>query len=188
MAVRLMAVREITGGTRRTCPTLGPGYPPREPELSDQPHGTTAAATSATAASPADPRADGGALAARYGRTPGSRRRAKALAIAAAAAIVVVFGAWALWAGPGQDDHGLDNDVVGYQVLSEHSTVVHSTISVDPGTRASCAVQALDKSYAIVGWKVITLPVSDERTRSVSTEVATTTRAVTGLIHSCWVP
>lgn len=178
-----MAVREITGGTRRTCPTLAPGYPPREPELSDQHHGTTAAATS-----PADPRADGGALAARYGRTPGTRRRAKALAIAAAAAIVVVFGAWALWAGPGQDDHGLDNDVIGYQVLSDHSTVVHSTVSVDPGTRASCAVQALDKSYTIVGWKVVTLPVSSERTRSVSTEVATTTRAVTGLIHSCWVP
>lgn len=101
---------------------------------------------------------------------------------------MVVFGAWALWAGPGQDDHGLDNDVIGYQVLSDHSTVVHSTVSVDPGTRASCAVQALDKSYTIVGWKVVTLPVSSERTRSVSTEVATTTRAVTGLIHSCWVP
>ncbi len=158
---------------------------PGSPELSDQHHGTTAA-TSADAS--ADPRAAGGALAARYGRSPGARRRAKALAIAAAAAVVVVFGAWALWAGPGQDDHGLDNDVIGYQVLSDHSTVVHSSISVDPGTRASCAVQALDKSYTIVGWKVVTLPVSSERTRSVSTEVATTTRAVTGLIHSCWIP
>jgi hypothetical protein len=81
----------------------------------------------------------------------------------------VVFAAWVIWAG-------LD------------STVVHSQVSVDPGVRAKCAVQVLDKSYSIVGWKEITLAPSEQRTRSVSTEVTTTTRGVTGLIHDCWIP
>ncbi|QSB24777.1 DUF4307 domain-containing protein [Curtobacterium sp. 24E2] len=57
-----------------------------------------------------------------------------------------------------------------------------------PGVRAKCAVQVLDKSYSIVGWKEITLAPSEQRTRSVSTEVTTTTRGVTGLIHDCWIP
>jgi hypothetical protein len=152
---------------------------PGSPELSDQQHPATPAPTaSATAASLDD----------RYGRTRSGSRRARLLGIATAVAIAVVFAVWALWAGPGQTSHGLDTDDVGYQVLSDHSTVVHSQVSVDPGTRADCAVQVLDKSYTIVGWKVVSLPAVDQRSRSISTEVRTTTRGVTGLIHDCWVP
>ncbi|OIH93956.1 hypothetical protein BIU92_07610 [Curtobacterium sp. MCBA15_003] len=124
----------------------------------------------------------------RYGRTPARARRSKVVAIAAAIGVVVVFGAWVVWAGLDQSDRGLTDDVIGYEVLSDHSTVVHSQVSVDPGVEAKCAVQVLDKSYSIVGWKEITLPASDQRTRSVSTEVTTTIRGVTGLIHDCWVP
>ncbi|MBT2501373.1 DUF4307 domain-containing protein [Curtobacterium sp. ISL-83] len=102
--------------------------------------------------------------------------------------MVVVFGAWVIWAGLDQANHGLDSQDVGYQIVSEHRAAVHSQISVDPGTTARCAVQVLDKSFTIVGWKVITLPKSADRTRNVTTDVNTTTRGVTGLIHDCWVP
>ncbi|ROP74455.1 DUF4307 domain-containing protein [Curtobacterium sp. PhB115] len=141
---------------------------PGSPELSEQHHTAT--------------------LDDRYGRTPGRARRSRFIAITAAIAVVVVFAAWVIWAGLDQSDRGLSTDDVGYQVLSAHSTVVHSQVSVDPGNRAKCAVQVLDKSYSIVGWKEITLAASEQRTRSVSTEVTTTTRGVTGLIHDCWVP
>jgi hypothetical protein len=124
----------------------------------------------------------------RYGRTAGRSRRTRTIAIAAAAAIVVVFGAWVIWAGPGQTSHGLDSDDVGYQILSTHKAVVHSQVSVDPGTAAECTVQVLDKSYTIVGWKTVTLPPTTERSRTITTDVNTTTRGVTGLIHTCWVP
>lgn len=127
-------------------------------------------------------------LADRYGRTPQHRRRGRLLAIVAAAAIVVVFAAWAIWAGPGQTNHGLDTDDVGYEILSAHRAVVHTQVSVDPGQRVDCTVQVLDKSYGIVGWKQITVPASEQQTRTVTTEVNTTTRGVTGLIHTCWVP
>jgi hypothetical protein len=124
----------------------------------------------------------------RYGRTPARKRRSRLFAIVAAIAVVVVFGAWVIWAGLDQSDRGLDQDVIGYEVLSEHSTVVHSQVSVDPGVEAKCAVQVLDKSYSIVGWKEITVPASEQRSRSISTQVTTTTRGVTGLIHDCWIP
>jgi hypothetical protein len=124
----------------------------------------------------------------RYGRTPGRLRRGRLLGIVAAVAVALVFIVWVVWAGPGQTSHGLDTDDVGYEVVSDHETVVHSQISLDPGTAARCAVQVLDKSYTIVGWKEIRVPASDQRTRSVSTPVKTVTRGVTGLIHDCWVP
>ncbi|MBF4613071.1 DUF4307 domain-containing protein [Curtobacterium sp. VKM Ac-1376] len=143
------------------------------PELSEQQH--TATARTAT-------------LDERYGRTPARAHRSRLIAILAAVAVAVVFGAWVIWAGLDQSDRGLDQDDVGYEVLSEHSTVVHSQVSVDPGVEAKCAVQVLDKSYSIVGWKEITLPASEQRTRSITTRVTTTTRGVTGLIHDCWIP
>jgi len=124
----------------------------------------------------------------RYGRTPERRRRSRIIAIVAAVAVVVVFAAWVVWAGLDQSDRGLDHDVVGYEVLSEHDTVVHSQVSVDPGVEAKCAVQVLDKGYSIVGWREVTLPAAEQRTRSITTEVTTTTRGVTGLIHDCWIP
>ncbi|WIB61057.1 DUF4307 domain-containing protein [Curtobacterium sp. MCLR17_007] len=124
----------------------------------------------------------------RYGRTPGRSRRTRLVAILVAAAIVVVFGAWVIWAGPGQTSHGIDSDDVGYKIVSEHRATVDSQVSVDPGQTMKCAVQVLDKSYTIVGWKVVTLPPATERTRSITTTVNTTTRGVTGLIHTCWVP
>jgi hypothetical protein len=144
---------------------------PGSPELSEQLNPSTTAA-----------------LDDRYGRIAGRSRRTRTIAIAAAAAIVVVFGAWVIWAGPGQTSHGLDSDDVGYEILSAHEAVVHSQVSVDPGTPAECTVQVLDKSYTIVGWKTVTLPPTTERSRTITTDVNTTTRGVTGLIHTCWVP
>lgn len=110
------------------------------------------------------------------------------LGIVGAAAVALVFIVWAIWAGPGQTTHGLDTDDVGYQVVSAHETVVHTQLSVDPGTRAECAVQVLDKSFTIVGWKQVEVPASDQRTRTLNTPVKTVSRGVTGLIHDCWVP
>lgn len=157
---------------------------PGSPELSDQQHapaGGTARGTSTVL----DGRTS---LDDRYGRSADTRRRGKLLAVVIAVAIAVVFAVWVIWAGPGQTTHGLDTDDVGYEVLSDHSVVVHTQVAVDPGTSVQCAVQALDKSYTIVGWRVVTLPAEEQRDRSISTQVNTTTRAVTGLIHSCWVP
>jgi len=182
---RAHGIRVHAGSAQR-----GVNYPgdqdnhPRSPELSEPLHPAgSAGPASSTAAS-----ATAATLDDRYGRTPDRRRRGRLFGITAAIAVVLVFVAWVVWAGLDQTSHGLDSTEVGYTVVSEHRTVVHSQVSVDPGTEAKCAVQVLDKAYSIVGWKVVTLPPSEQRTRSISTEVNTTTRGVTGLIHDCWVP
>jgi len=151
---------------------------PGAEELSEPQHPATPQPASAATATLDD----------RYGRTPGRVRRARLVGVVAAAAVALVFLAWVIWAGTGQTSHGLDTDTIGYQVVSDHETVVHSQVSVDPGTAARCAVQVLDRSYTIVGWREVRLPASDQRSRSISTSVATVSRGVTGLIHDCWVP
>ena len=151
---------------------------PGSPELSEPQHPSAPQPSSSPAATLDD----------RYGRTPGRTRRTRFLAIVAAAAVALVFIVWVIWAGPGQTSHGLDTDDVGYKVVSAHETVVHTQVSVDPGVTAKCAVQVLDKSFTIVGWKEIRIPASDQRSRSITTPVKTVTRGVTGLIHDCWVP
>jgi hypothetical protein len=151
---------------------------PGSPELSEPQHQPAPQPSASTTATLDD----------RYGRTPGRARRTRLIGIVAAAAVALVFIVWVVWAGPGQTSHGLDTDDVGYQVVSDHQVVVHTQISVDPGTVAKCAVQVLDKSYTIVGWREIRVPASDQRVRSISTPVNTVSRGVTGLIHDCWVP
>ncbi len=160
----------------RELPWSQDNHPGAEP-LSEAHHPTTH-----------EPSAAAATLDDRYGRTPGRARRAKLVGVVTAVAVALVFLVWVIWAGPAQTSHGLDTDAVGYQVVSDHETVVHAQISVDPGTVAKCAVQVLDKSYTIVGWREVRLPASDQRTRSISTPVNTVTRGVTGLIHDCWVP
>ncbi|WP_416445662.1 DUF4307 domain-containing protein [Leucobacter sp. HNU] len=56
-----------------------------------------------------------------------------------------------------------------------------------PGTRVACAVEALSPSFATVGWKVVELPESQERTRRFSEELATTYAATAGQVKECWV-
>ncbi len=182
---RTRGVRVHAGSAQR-----GVNYPghqdnhPRSPELSEplHPAGSSAGSPAGSATTTAAGLDD------RYGRTPDRRRRGRLLGIVAAIAVVLVFVAWVVWAGLDQTSDGLDSTDVGYSVVSDHETVVHSQVSVDPGTEAKCAVQVLDKTYSIVGWKVVTLPAADQRTRTITTQVATTTRGVTGLIHDCWVP
>lgn len=151
---------------------------PGSPELSEPQHPSAPPSPVGTTATLDD----------RYGRTPDRARRNRLIGVLVAAAVALVFTVWVIWAGPGQTSHGLDSDDIGYQVVSDHETVVHSQVSVDPGTAARCAVQVLDKSYTIVGWKEIPVPASDQRTRTINTPVKTVSRGVTGLIHDCWVP
>ena len=73
----------------------------------------------------------------------------------------------------------------GY-VLDDDQVTVKFDVSITPGYTGACAVQALDKSFAVVGWKVVTFPVVTELTRSEEVTMRVTSPAVTGLVSSCW--
>lgn len=125
-------------------------------------------------------------LDARYGRTPRSAGRTRLIAIIAAAAVAIVFVAWVVWAGLGGTPAQFQSVDQGYTIVSDGEIQVQYTFSTEPGTSASCAVQALNDTFAIVGWKVVDLPASDQHTRVLNETLLTTELAVTGLVHSCW--
>jgi hypothetical protein len=121
----------------------------------------------------------------RYGRTRGTRLRARVFVIAAAIVFVVVFAAWVVWAGLDGTTGEIEVRDTGY-VLSDTSATVRFEVSMTPGTRATCAVQALDESFEIIGWKIVDIPASTERTRGFVETVRTLIRPNTGLIYRCW--
>ncbi|HEY5319642.1 MAG TPA: DUF4307 domain-containing protein [Galbitalea sp.] len=127
-------------------------------------------------------------LAERYGRTRRDHRRTLIGAIVLGGVIVIVFGAWAIWVGLFQPTASVETTDVGNSRVSDTAIKVTWEISVNPGTSARCAVQALDSSFGIVGWKIVSLPPSTARSRTISAVVRTAQPALSGLIYRCWLP
>jgi hypothetical protein len=120
----------------------------------------------------------------RYGRTSSPRRRRGSL-IALIVVIAVLAIAWFLWANPiGVGPQAVARDT-GFRLTDDRITVTFD-LSITPGATGACAVQALDKSFAVVGWKVVTYGAVTEETRSEEVTLRVTSPAVTGLVSSCW--
>ena len=126
------------------------------------------------------------AIEARYGRTPSRRRRGRLLAIVAAAGVAVVVVAWVVWVGLFGPDASLGSRDLGYALVGDDAVEVRYEVTADAGKPVSCALQALNASFAIVGWKVVDLPPSDQGTRQFRETLRTSEPAVTGLIYRCW--
>ena len=125
-------------------------------------------------------------LAARYGRTPRGVRRTRVLAIAAGAAVLVVVVIWVVWAGLFGPQAGLGTRDLGYELADESTIDVRYEVTVDAGRTTSCALQALNSDFGIVGWKVVEIPASDRTTRQFTQTLRTSEPPVTGLIYRCW--
>lgn len=124
----------------------------------------------------------------RYGRTESSRRRGKLVALLGGISVAVVITAWVWWAGLLQPSAQFQTRDLGYVVVNERTIDVRFDVTAPPGTELGCAVQALNASYGIVGWKVIDLPASTDRTRVFVERLRTSEPPVTGLLYRCWVP
>ena len=129
---------------------------------------------------------DADTIAARYGRTPDRLRRTRLLAIVAAAGVLVVVVAWVVWAGLLGPQAGLGTRDLGYALQDDSTIQVRYELTVDAERTTSCAVQALNSDFGIVGWKVVEIPASDQMTRQFTETLRTSEPAVTGLIYRCW--
>lgn len=144
----------------------------------------------APAVNPAHPDHLEGDVAARYGRTPGRRRRERGLLVGGGIALVAVLVAWLAWAGLGGGTSGpaLEAKDLGHRLLPDERAVeVRWSLSVPAGTATACVLQALDEDYTVVGWKTVELPAGDRDIRAFTERVRTARTAVTGLISHCWV-
>jgi hypothetical protein len=122
----------------------------------------------------------------RYGRTRTRRRRDRVILWSLGAAFVIVFTAWVVWAGLDRSTASIETRDLGYTVVDDHSVTVDFEVSVPTGTPLSCAVQALNTDFTIVGWKVVDLPASSHYTRTFSETLRTTGPTTSGLIYRCW--
>ena len=122
----------------------------------------------------------------RYGRTPKAARRRLWLVVASAAAFVAVFTLWVVWGGLLEAPAKFEAVDSAHQILSDSEVSVTVEFNVPPGTPAKCALQALNSTFGIVGWRVVDVPPSVNQNQVLTETVRTTERAVTGLIYRCW--
>lgn len=125
-------------------------------------------------------------LDARYGRTPARRARTRAVAIAAAIGVTVVVVAWVLWAGLLSPASSLEAKDIGFTTTSDASVDVRWQLTAPAASAVSCAVQATSEKHAIVGWKIVEVPPSDDTTRTLSATLRTSEPSVGGSIYRCW--
>lgn len=122
----------------------------------------------------------------RYGRTSGSRMRDRRVLWIVAGAFALILTAWVVWAGLDGAGPAIEARDTRHQIIDENSISVTFEVSLPTDTASSCAVQALNESFTVVGWKVIDLPPSNDYTRSFTEIVKTTELSNTGLIYRCW--
>jgi len=127
-------------------------------------------------------------LDARYGRGPATNRRNKTVAIIGGVGVAVVFLAWIWWAGVQQPTSQFQARDLGYSIVDERNIVVQFEITVSPNTPMTCALQSLNAEYGIVGWQIVDIPASEQRTRVFEQPLRTSEKPVTGLLYRCWLP
>lgn len=125
-------------------------------------------------------------LAQRYGTTTSPRARwAWRLGIGVAAAVGLAVAIWVALVFAIQDVRW---DTIGYKVHDASSTDVTFDIIMDPGTVATCRVQALSASYAQVGVADVVVGPSEYRVTRYVESIPTAEEAVTALVDTCTVP
>ena len=122
----------------------------------------------------------------RYGRTSGSRLRDRRVQWIVAGVFALILTGWVVWAGLDGAAPTIEARDIGHQIIDDDSISVTFEVSLPTGTASSCAVQALNETFTVVGWKVIDLPPSDAYTRSFTEVLHTTELSNTGLIYRCW--
>ena len=107
--------------------------------------------------------------------------------------VAVISLGWVLWVSFGANT-GISQKILSYNVVDATMTTVDLAVTKGPSTTAECAIKAMNASYAVVGWSVITIgPNSKDvgsengRTTTVRGELRTTSLAVTGVVENCWI-
>ncbi|HET8794828.1 MAG TPA: DUF4307 domain-containing protein [Arthrobacter sp.] len=131
-------------------------------------------------------------LANRYG-SPKRRlsRRARLIIISAGLlAGIVIMGIFTLLSSTPD----VTSKNVGFNVTDSTQAFVEFRVTKDPEATAQCAVEVLNSSFAIVGWKVATIGPTAEteganggRTTAERISVRTESLGVSGGVNSCWI-
>lgn len=122
----------------------------------------------------------------RYGRTPQRKRRDRWLLISGGIAAVAIATVWAFWAGWDNDQANLETTDTAYTIPDDRHVDISFSINAPVGTPVTCALQALNEDFAIVGWRIVEYPGSPSRLTAHTESIRTIMKPNTGLINTCW--
>lgn len=91
----------------------------------------------------------------------------------------VLFGGW-------QQGKDLEFKDLHYSVVDDSTVSVDVQVTAPASATVVCALEALSTSHGTVGWKQVTIPPGDERTRRFTATMITTSPATTGRVRDCW--
>lgn len=120
----------------------------------------------------------------RYGRGRSRASRWVIGVVIALAALVAGLLAWTMISGSLDD---VVADTTGYSIEGPRAVEVRFQVSAPPDREVACALEAQDVDHGVVGWRIVEIAASAERTRSFSETIPTVAEGTTGLVHSCWV-
>lgn len=96
----------------------------------------------------------------------------------------VVF--WALtYANP---DTTVEAQTTRFSPISDTEASIQARVSVQPGYELACAFEAQNELKAVVGFKIVELPASEEQHQVVNLTMRTTQSADTVIVRECWIP
>lgn len=121
----------------------------------------------------------------RYG-TGRSRRFDRRFAWGAAGLLVAAGIAFLVFSG-WQNQNRVSVQDIGYTKDNDLVLNVKFEVSAPANTPVACAVEALNKAKATVGWKIVELPVTDALTHTVTTRLVTTNPATAATARACWI-
>lgn len=119
-------------------------------------------------------------LAERYGRRANPKQVSRRLVISLAVPLLIIFVAWASWVSIDTAKQVKFQDLA-YEVLGPEQTSVRFSVS-SPAGPAVCAIQVLNQSFTVVGYREVDISQSGE----FETLINTTELGVTGLVDKCW--
>ena len=100
--------------------------------------------------------------------------------------IGIVLGcALAIWLGLASTVGKPSWTDLSYRVIDDKAVEVTYVVRRPVGRDVTCAIRAMDKSFATVGLVEVGIPGSEAAMVQRTTRVRTTTRAVTGVVRSC---
>lgn len=121
----------------------------------------------------------------RYG-TGRKRRFDRGFAWSAVGVLVLAGVGFLLFSG-WQTTNQVSAQDIGYTKTGELTLDMKFEVTAPAQTPVACAVEALNTSKATVGWTVVELPVTDQRTYVVTTPLHTTTPATAVTAKECWI-
>ncbi|ATG51344.1 hypothetical protein CFK38_07235 [Brachybacterium vulturis] len=117
----------------------------------------------------------------RYGGPLVSRRTARVLLALGAAAFLAVV----VYVGLQVSQNPVRSELLAYDHLADDVIAVDFQVTMDPGTAATCTIQALNKGRAQVGFVETEIPAQETRRSAHHVEISTQGDAVSAEIIDC---